>query len=405
MIVRTALLLALSILLSIPALAQERTLKSVFRDDFRVGAALSTGQLMGRNPSALELVPRQFNSVTAENAMKWGPLHPRPGVYNWEPADAFVDFGTRHGMFVVGHTLVWHSQTPPWVFQDENGSPAGRDVLIQRMRDHIHTVVGRYRGRVHGWDVVNEAVEEDGTVRRSPWLQIIGEDYLELAFRFAHEADPAAELYYNDFNAWKPSKRDGIVRLVRDLQARGVPVHAVGMQGHYGIDYPAVEVIDAAIAAYARLGVKVHVTELDIDVLPNPTGRQGSDIIDRIGPVEGYNPFPDRLPEVEDHRLAGRYAEIFRLFLRHSGVIERVTFWGVGDGDSWFNNWPIPGRTAYPLLFDRRYQPKTAFEVVLNTRLLHPAAGPAAGSAADPRQARPGSEGSAAPRRRRSASR
>lgn len=349
------------------AAAQEvPPLKEVFRDHFRIGAALNAGQVIGRNPRAAELVAEQFNSISPENVMKWGPIHPQPDRYNFGPADTYVDFGTERGMFVVGHTLVWHSQTPSWVFEDADGNPLTREALIERMREHIHTVVGRYRGRVHGWDVVNEAVEEDGSLRQTPWLEIIGDDYLELAFRFAHEADPEAELYYNDFNAWKPSKRDGIVRLVRELQARGAPIHAIGMQGHYGIDYPITEVIEAAILAYSGLGLRVDVTEMDVDILPNPTGRQGSDIIWRIGPAEGYDPFADGLPIAEDHRLAKRYAELFALFLKHRDRIGRVTFWGVGDGDSWFNNWPIPGRTAHPLLFDREYRPKTAFEVVVN---------------------------------------
>jgi endo-1,4-beta-xylanase len=245
-------------------------------------------------------------------------------------------------------------------------------LLLQRMRDHITTVVGRYKGRIDGWDVVNEAVAEDGTLRKSPWLEIIGEDYIEQAFRIAHEADPEAELYYNDYNAWKPAKRDGIVRLVRSLQAKGIPVKAVGMQGHYGIDYPITELIESAFVAYSGLGVQVNISELDVDVLPNPTGRQGADIGDRIGPVEGFNPYPTGLPVVEEQRLAKRYAEIFGVFHKYARVIDRVTFWGVGDRESWLNGWPIPGRSNYPLLFDRTYQPKTALDVVLSTRLIAP---------------------------------
>lgn len=351
-----------------PAAAQ--SLKEVFNGQFLIGGALSAGQVTGRNPGAEAVVLQHFNSISPENVLKWQPVHPRPDAYNFAPADAYVEFGTRNRMHIHGHTLVWHSQTPDWVFEDGNGQPATREVLLRRMEDHINAVVGRYKGRIHSWDVVNEAVAEDGSLRRTKWLEIIGEDYLEKAFEFAHRADPQAELYYNDFNAWKPAKRDGIVRLVKSLQAKGLPVHGIGMQGHYGIDYPVTELMEAAILAYSGLGVKVSVTELDVDMLPNPTGRQGSDIGDPLGPVEGFNPYPDRLPEVQDHRLAKRYGEIFRVFSRYHDKLDRVTFWGVSDADSWLNGWPIPGRANYPLLFDRNYQPKTALDVVLHTRLL-----------------------------------
>jgi endo-1,4-beta-xylanase len=360
-----------------PALAHAQepgspALKTVFEGEFMVGGAMNTGQFSGRNPNAEAVVLRHFNTISPENVLKWEAVHPRVDAYNFAPADAFVDFGTRNGMFVVGHTLVWHSQTPAWVFEDSAGRPLTRDALLARMRDHITTVVGRYRGRIRGWDVVNEAVAEDGTLRRSKWLEIIGEDYIEKAFEYAHAADPQAELYYNEHTAWRPAKRDGVVRLVRGLLAKGIPVKAIGMQGHYGIDYPITELIDAAFAAYGSLGVKVNISELDVDMLTNPTGRQGSDIGDPLGRVEGYNPWPTGLPIVEDHRLAKRYAEIFRVFRAHHELIDRVTFWGVGDRDSWLNGWPIPGRANYPLLFDRDYRPKTALEVVIGTRLLSP---------------------------------
>jgi endo-1,4-beta-xylanase len=370
---RSFLVLCLAVLFARAGSAQqptERTLQSVFRDEFRVGAALNTGVFTGRNPAAEALVLKQFNTISPENVLKWESVHPRADGYNFAPADAYVEFGTRNRMFVIGHTLVWHSQTPAWVFEEAPGRPASRELLLQRMRDHITTVVGRYRGRIQGWDVVNEAVAEDGTLRKSPWLEIIGEDYIEQAFRIAHEADPQAELYYNDYNAWKPAKRDGIVRLVRGLQAKGIPVKAIGMQGHYGIDYPITELIESAFVAYSGLGVQVNISELDVDVLPNPSGRQGADIGDRIGPVEGFNPYATGLPEAQDQRLAKRYGDIFAVFSKYHDVIDRVTFWGVGDRDSWLNGWPIPGRSNYPLLFDRSYQPKTALDVILNSKLI-----------------------------------
>lgn len=354
-----------------PAPARQATpaLKDVFHDDFRMGVAIGPSVFAGRNPKAQALVLQHFNAISPENVLKWESVHRQPDQYNFAPADAYVEFGAQHGMFVVGHTLVWHKQTPAWVFEDGAGKPASRELLLQRMHDHIAAVVGRYKGKISGWDVVNEAVADDGSLRKTKWLEIIGPDYIEKAFQFAHEADPDAQLYYNEFNAWKPAKRDGIIRLVKQLQAKGIPVQAVGMQAHYGIGYPSTELIDTAISRYAALGIKVNFTEFDIDVLPNPTGRQGSDIGERFAPVAGYDPYTAGLPAEMQNRLAQRYADIFRVLLRHADAVERVTFWGVSDGDSWLNGWPMGRRTSYPLLFDRQYQPKPAFQAVVDAKL------------------------------------
>jgi endo-1,4-beta-xylanase len=268
-------------------------------------------------------------------------------------------------MFVVGHTLVWHNQTPRWVFEDTAGHPVSRDTLIARLRDHILTVVGRYRGRVHGWDVVNEAVADDGTLRRTPWLSIIGEDYLELAFRFAHEADPAAQLYYNDYSLENAPKRAGAIALVRRLLAAGVPVAGVGLQEHDRLDWPAAGEVDTTIAAFAALGVMVMVTELDVDVLPRAVRQTGADVTLAAAARPELNPWPSALPDSLQQRLARRYAELFGVFLRHRGEVSRVTFWGVTDRDSWRNDWPVRGRTNYPLLFDRDGRPKPAFDAVI----------------------------------------
>jgi endo-1,4-beta-xylanase len=344
------------------------SLKDVFKDDFRIGAAISPATFNGTNAKSAALVVSQFNTISPENVLKWEAVHPRIDGYNFAPADAYVDFGVRNGMFVVGHTLVWLKQTPAWVFEDGAGKPASRELLLQRMHDHISTVVGRYKGKIRGWDVVNEAIAEDGSIRDSKWREIIGDDYIEKAYEFAHEADPSAELYYNEFNAWKPSKRDGIIRLIKQLQAKGIPIKAVGMQGHLGIDYPATELVESAIVRYAALGVKVNVTEFDIDLLPNPTGRQGSDIGERFAPVPGFDPYTEGLPVVMEHRLAERYADLFRVFLRHADDMDRITFWGVSDAASWLNGWPMGRRTSYPLLFDRKYEPKLAFDVVVDLK-------------------------------------
>jgi len=326
------------------------TLRTAFRGVFLVGAALNAAQFSGQDTLGAAIVKAQFNSITPENALKWASVHPRPGTYDFAAGDRYVEFGERNSMFVVGHNLVWHNQTPRWVFQDSGGTPVSRDTLLARLRDHIHTVVGRYRGRIKGWDVVNEALEDDGTLRRTPWLTILGEDYLATAFRFAHEADPDAELYYNDYELERAPKRRGAVELVRRLQDEGIPIAAVGLQNHDRLDWPSPAQEDSTIDAFAALGVRVMITELDVDVLPR-----------------GADPFADGLPDSLQQALARRYAELFGSYLRHRGTVTRVTFWGVTDRDSWLNNWPVRGRTNYPLLFDRDGRPKPAFAAVIGT--------------------------------------
>jgi endo-1,4-beta-xylanase len=348
-----------------PAAAPTVALKDVFRDDFRVGAALNEAQFTERDTFGVALVRRHFNTITPENALKWESVHPERGRFDFAAADRYVAFGERYGMFVVGHTLVWHSQTPRWVFEDASGRPVSRDTLLSRMREHIQAVVGRYRGRVKGWDVVNEALNEDGTLRRSPWLNIIGEDYIALAFRFAHEADPAAELYYNDYSLENAPKRDGAVALIRRLQAASVRVTGIGTQEHNKMDWPSAAQVDSAIAAFGALGIKVMVTELDIDVLPRVTRAVGAGVSQRFELEAGANPYRAGLPDSAALALARRYAELFGVYVKHRAVVDRVTFWGVRDGDSWLNDWPVRGRTSYPLLFDRQGRPKAAFDAVV----------------------------------------
>jgi endo-1,4-beta-xylanase len=340
-------------------------LHEVFAGHFLIGGALNEDQTRGVDATGAALARQHFNSITPENVMKWEIIHPEPGRYDFEAADNFVEFGEQNGMFMVGHTLVWHSQAPRWVFEDGNGNRATREQLLARMRDHIHTVMGRYRGRVQAWDVVNEALNEDGTLRQSPWLQIIGEDYLEHAFRFAHEADPQAELYYNDYSLENAPKRNGAVRLIRDLQRRGAPVHGIGTQLHAWPDFPSNAQLDSTITAFAGLGIQVMVTELDINVLPAAFDYQGADVGMRAELRAELDPYPDGFPAERQQQLAERYAELFQIFLNHRESISRVTFWGVHDGQSWLNNWPVRGRTNYPLLFDRQGQPKPAFDAVV----------------------------------------
>ncbi len=350
---------------SVLAIAQQPTLKDAYNGCFVVGAALNPAQFTGRDAQEAAIIKAQFNSISPENVLKWEAIHPQPNSYNFGPADQYVDFGQRNHMFIIGHTLVWHSQTPKWVFQDDKGNPASRKVLLKRMREHIKTEVGRYKGRVNGWDVVNEALDEDGSLRQSPWLKIIGPDYIEKAFEFAHKADPKAQLYYNDYNLENEPKRKGALDLVKRLKAKGVNITGVGLQDHLNLDWPAAEQLNTTIDEFGKLGVKVMITELDVDVLPSPFQDVTADVSLKVASNPKYNPYPNGLPEAVQQQITNRWAELFRIYSSHCGVVTRVTLWGVSDKDSWKNNWPIRGRTNYPLLFDREGEPKPAVKAVI----------------------------------------
>jgi len=349
------------------------TLRDAYKDAFRFGCAVNEAMVSGADRAAQDIVVRQFNSITPENVMKAEVINPRPGVYNFGPADAVVAFGESNGMFIVGHTLVWHNQTPAWFFQDPNGVPHPPEVVTERMRSFIQAVAGRYAGRVQAWDVVNEVIDNDGSYRPTTWVKGIGngDEMVKLAFKFASEAAPNTELYYNDFNAWRPAKRDGIVRMVKMLQAAGIRIDGVGIQGHWGLNFPKTEYIEAAIDAYAALGVKVMITELDVDVLP--LTKEGQ-IIGTVMSHEQFqleefksffDPYRSGLPDAVEQQLTARYAELFRIFKKRQDKIARVTVWGLHDGMSWKNDYPIPRRTNYPLLWDRNKQPKPALKAVL----------------------------------------
>jgi endo-1,4-beta-xylanase len=344
---------------------QEPTLKDAFKGDFLIGAAINSAQIYGRDTAGDALLEKQFNAISPENVLKWGVVHPQPDQYDFDAADHYVALGEKYHMSILGHNLVWHSQTPRWVFQDANGKPLTRDALLKRMHDHIQTVVGRYKGRIHSWDVVNEALNDDGTLRQSQWFKIIGPDYIAKAFEYAHEADPSAELNYNDYSLENEPKRNGAIKLIQQLKADGVPISAIGLQGHDKMDWPTVEQEDATIEAFAKLGLKVKISELDVDVLPSASQNRGADVSQNYQLQAQLNPYAKGLPDSVQQDLAKRYADLFRVFLKHKDVVTRVTFWGVNDGDSWLNNWPVRGRTSYPLLFDRNNQPKPAFNAVI----------------------------------------
>ena len=297
--------------------AGQTGLKDVFKDDFLIGTAVDGRTVDDPATPLAQLVAREFNAITPTNMMKWGPLEPREGDWQWAGPDRLVAFGASRGMTVVGHTLVWHSQTPRWLFVDEQNAPVSKDRLLKRIDTHIQTLVGRYQGRVAIWDVVNEAIDEDEKGwRQSPFLSIAGPEFVERAFRVAHEADPKATLLYNDYNEHNPGRRRFLVDVIADYKRRGVPIHGVGFQGHVGLDYPDLAEYEKSLQAIAATGLPVHITELDVDVLPRASGYTGAEISTNFALSESLNP--------------------------------------------WKNNFPVRGRTNYPLLFDRELKPKGA---------------------------------------------
>jgi endo-1,4-beta-xylanase len=342
----------------------ERGLKEVYKNSFYIGTALSRSQALGNDSAAIALVKKEFNTITSENDMKWEKIHPQPNGYDFAAADSFVSFGEKNNMFIIGHCLVWHAQTPKWVFEDENGNLTCRDTLLRRMHDHIFTVVGRYKGRVDGWDVVNEALADTGGLRHSKWFQIIGDDYIEKAFEFAYQADSTAELYYNDYSLPDKTKRESAVKLIKSLKEKGIKITAIGEQGHYTMDYPTAGALDSCIKAFSSTETKVMITEFDVSVLPFPSWKVIADISMNVEKKKELDPYTNGLPDSIDIKLASRYSELFQVFIDNKQSMSRVTFWGVNDGQSWKNYWPIFKRTDYPLLFDRNNQPKKAYEAV-----------------------------------------
>ncbi len=322
-------------------------LKDYFVKDniFDIGVAIEPSAL--DNPLSVELIKRHFNTITAENAMKWDAMQPTEGNFRWTNADRIVDFALANGMKVRGHTLIWHNQTPSWVFQS-GGVAVSREVLLHRLRNHVNTVVSRYRGKVYAWDVVNEVIDDgSGFYRGSPWFNILGEDFIFEAFRAARAADPNAKLFYNDYRETDPTKREKIFQLISRLKAQGL-IDGMGMQGHYNIDWPSTDHLTDAINRYASLGLEIHITELDVSIYTSQSA-----------PTQAFT------NEIALRQRA-TYARFFGVFRRHKSSITNVTFWGVHDGGSWLNNWPVAGRTDHPLLFDRNHNPKEAYFGVIN---------------------------------------
>ncbi len=355
----TVLLLAGLLMRPDPTLGQKiPSLKDTFKKDFQIGTALNTAQIEERDPQTTAFIVRQFGMATPENCMKSGLIHPAWGTYRFEVADKLVEFGKKHNIKINGHTLIWHSQLPAFVRNMQS-----RDSVRMFFTDHIQTVAGRYRGKVFSWDVVNEALNEDGTLRKTVFLQHLGEEYVTEAFRLAQQASPDTELYYNDYNNEQPAKRAGCIALLKKIQAAGVRIDGVGIQGHWHAGRVPLQDIEESILQYAALGLKVMFTELDIEVLPR--NFQGADVNQQMVSNEQSNPYVNGLPDPVGQQLAADYEALFKLFLKHKDKITRITFWGVNDGQSWLNNWPVRGRTNYPLLFDRNNQPKPAFNRVI----------------------------------------
>jgi len=329
-------------------------LKDYYADHFKIGAAVTPGAL---KTDEAQLILQQFNSITAENAMKIGPIHPKENEYNWSGADAIAAFAKKNNMKMRGHTLLWHRQTPDWLFKDAAGNPATKEVLLQRLKDHITTVVKRYKGTIYAWDVVNEAISDNAGeyYRPSPWYKICGEEYIAKAFQYAHEADPDALLFYNDYNEINAVKREKIIRMINGLRDAGIPIHGVGLQGHWGLNEPSREQLDKTVLDFSKLGLLLHVTELDISVYP-----QEHDARDRK-PEDDNTVFT----EEKEKKQMEVYKMCFEVFRKYKDAISSVTFWNISDRHSWLDNFPVRGRKNYPLLFDKDLKPKKAFwEVV-----------------------------------------
>ena len=345
---------------------ENTTLKDALKGKFYIGTALNTGHITGTNVEAVKVLETHFNSIGAENCMKSQLIHPEENRYEFTLPDQFVELGEKNGMFILGHCLIWHSQLPSWFLVDEKGEDVSAEVLKARMKEHITTIVTRYKGRVKGWDVVNEAIMEDGSYRNSKFYQILGEEFIPLAFQYAHEADPDAELYYNDYNEWYPGRRATVVRLIRTLKERGIRIDAIGMQGHVNMTGPSIEEYEAAILDYTKEGVKVMITELDLSILPSPRRGIGADISANFEYQNEFNPYTEAVPDSVTFAWNNRFMDFFKLFFKHSDKISRVTLWGISDGESWKNNHPVRGRTDYPLLFDRAFQPKPIVQLIID---------------------------------------
>lgn len=341
--------------------ASQYSLKEVFKDDFVIGTALNNAQIEERDSASGALIAQQFNAATPENIMKAELMQPTWGNYNFVMADKLVAYAKKNNIQVNAHTLIWHSQMPSFLRRMQS-----EDSVRQYFTNHITTLASRYDGKVASWDVVNEALNEDGTLRKSVFSQKLGPNFVVEAFRLAEKAAPNTKLYYNDYNIEQPKKRAGALEFVKAIKAAGVRIDGVGIQGHWHLGKIPLKDIEESIEQFSALGVKVAFTELDIEVLKRDFS--GADVGQRMQASASSNPYAAGLPDSIQQQLASDYEALFKLFLKHRDKISRVTFWGVNDGQSWLNDWPVRGRTSYPLLFDRQFKPKPAFYKVIDTK-------------------------------------
>jgi len=338
------------------------SLKEVFKNDFLIGTAINTQQIEEKDTASDRLIKQQFNAVTPENVMKAEVIQPGWDKYNFDLADKLVAYAKKNNIKVNAHNLIWHSQLPSFMRHMQDA-----DSVRKYFVNHINTVAARYDGKVYSWDVVNEALNEDGTLRNSIFLQKLGDDYVVEAFRLAQKASPHSKLYYNDYNIEQPQKRAGAIALIKKIQAAGVRIDGVGIQGHWRYDKVPMKDIEESVKEFSALGIEVMFTELDLSVLPNPWDNATADVSKTAAGNAKMNPYTTGLPDSVAQMQAKGYADLFKLFLKYKQHVNRVTFWGVNDGQSWLNGWPIRGRTNYPLLFDRNFQPKPAFYSVIAT--------------------------------------
>ncbi len=338
------------------------SLKETFKNDFLIGSAINTAQIEEKDTTADRLIKEQFNAVTPENIMKAEIIQPGWNKYNFGLADKLVAFAQMNNIKVNAHNLIWHSQLPVFMRHMQSA-----DSVKEYFQNHITTVASRYDGKVYSWDVINEALNEDGTLRKSIFLEKLGDNYIVEAFRLAQKASPHSKLYYNDYNIEQPKKRAGAIALIKKIQAAGVRIDGVGIQGHWGASNVPMQDIEESIKEFSALGIEVMFTELDLSVLPNPWDKTTADVSATAQGSAKMNPYPNGLPDSVQQLLAKSYADLFSLFMKYKKDISRVTFWGVDDGQSWLNGFPIRGRTNYPLLFDRNFQPKPAFYSVIAT--------------------------------------
>ena len=380
--------------LALPAsFLHAQTLQEAYRDYWHTGVSVNqwevaaeenaknehdvTGVVSSDQTSDWNVVVSNFNTVVAENCMKAEVIHPPEGVYDFTLADEFVEKSLAAGLRVHGHVLIWHSQCPYWFHHDKDGNLVSKEVLKKRMKEHIFTILGHFKGRVASWDVVNEAFEDNGSLRNSLWYQILGEDFIPLAFQYAHEADPTVELYYNDFSMNKASKVEAVCKFFRPLIDKGMPIDGIGMQGHMILEDGAQNIIseyDHSISTIVSTGVKTFFSELDLSVLPNPYGFSGANVSDRFAYRPEVDPYKDGVPAAKQAEIDQFWVDFFKMLITHKDDIIRVNFWCVNDGNSWKNDFPIKGRKDYATLVDRNNQVKPVVQRIIE--LVQPQSSP-----------------------------